>query len=105
VKVLESVHEILEEIEQEYVVLRDHGHHPNLPAFHGLFIHRCSMNAADDQLWIAMEVEIVPEVYFLGQGKTYYIWTCLCIRIAEDCRGFFGIANVIEIDLIRYQRL
>jgi len=55
VKVLESVHEIIEEIEEEYLVLRDHGHHPNLPSFYGLFISRAPHS--QDQLWIAMEVD------------------------------------------------
>jgi len=58
VKVLESVHEIIEEIEEEYQILRDHGYHPNLPSFCGLFMYRCSTRSAD-QLWIAMEVNRV----------------------------------------------
>jgi len=55
VKVLESVHEIIEEIEEEYLILRDHGHHANLPSFFGLFIYRTPHS--EDQLWLAMEVE------------------------------------------------
>ena len=54
VKVLESVHEIIEEIEEEYLILHDHGHHPNLPSFFGIFIYKPPQS--DDQLWIAMEV-------------------------------------------------
>ena len=54
VKVLESVHEIIEEIEEEYLVLRDLGRHPNLPLFFGLFMHRSPRSV--DQLWIVMEV-------------------------------------------------
>ena len=54
VKVLESVHEIIEEIEEEYSILRDHGHHANLPTFFGIFMYKCPHSS--DQLWIAMEV-------------------------------------------------
>ena len=57
VKVLESVHEIIEEIEEEYMILRDHGRHPNLPSFFGIFMYKCLHSA--DQLWIAMEVSCV----------------------------------------------
>jgi len=51
------VHEIIEEIEEEYLILRDHGHHPNLPSFFGIFMYRSPRSA--DQLWIAMEVSSV----------------------------------------------
>jgi len=54
VKILESVHECIEEIEEEYVILRDYGRHPNLPSFYGIFMYKCPCLA--DQLWIAMEV-------------------------------------------------
>ena len=38
VKILEDVHEMLEEIEEETRTLRDLSQHPNLPTFHGVFI-------------------------------------------------------------------
>ena len=51
---LESVHEMIEEIEQEYLILRDQGNHANMPMFYGLYLLRGPKNS--DQLWIAMEV-------------------------------------------------
>ena len=57
VKVLESVYEVIEEIEEEYLILRDHGRHPNLPSFFGIFMQKSPSSA--DQLWIAMEVRRV----------------------------------------------
>ena len=64
VKVLESVHEVIEEIEEEYLILRDHGRHPNLPSFFGIFMHKSPRS--DDQLWIAMEVSCVRLDNYLG---------------------------------------
>ena len=55
IKVLESVDEILDEVEQEYMILRDLSTHPNIPGFHGLFLKR---DPHQDQLWIAMEVGV-----------------------------------------------
>jgi len=55
------VHEIIEEIEEEYLILRDHGYHPNLPSFFGLFIHRSPHSS--DQLWIAMEVSQARHIH------------------------------------------
>ena len=52
---LESVHEVVEEIEEEYQVLRDLGRHPNLPSFFGLY-RKADPEAEEEQLWIAMEV-------------------------------------------------
>jgi len=63
VKVLESVHEIVEEIEEEYLILRDHGQHPNLPTFFGVFIYKSPYSA--DQLWMTMEVSVVGH----GSGR------------------------------------
>ena len=56
VKILESIHEIIEEIEAEYKVLRDLGGHPNIPKFHGLYLKMGEMGS-DDQLWMVMEVQ------------------------------------------------
>jgi len=64
VKVLESVHEVIEEIEEEYLILRDHGRHPNLPSFFGIFMYKSPRS--DDQLWIAMEVSCVRLDNYLG---------------------------------------
>jgi myosin-3 len=51
IKILENVADNIEEIEEEYLVLRDLSRHPNIPAFHGLYFL-----PEVDQLWITMEV-------------------------------------------------
>ncbi|XP_062603883.1 myosin-IIIa-like, partial [Saccostrea cucullata] len=53
-KVLESIHEMIEEIEEEYQVLRDQGNHPNIPRFHGIYL-KPPTNGIDAEVWIAME--------------------------------------------------
>ena len=55
VKILENVADNIEEIEEEYLVLRDLSMHPNIPAFHGLFL-RPGQTQEEDQLWFIMEV-------------------------------------------------
>lgn len=57
IKILENVAENIEEIEEEYLVLRDLSLHPNIPSFHGLYLHRGSL-PEEDQLWFVMEVII-----------------------------------------------
>lgn len=52
VKVLDSIHEMIEEIEQEFIILSEHGDHPNMPKFYGLFLKP----GMDNQIWIVMEV-------------------------------------------------
>ena len=54
VKIMESIHEVVEEVEEEYVVLRDLGGHENLPIFHGIYLKLDPQG--EDQVWIAMEV-------------------------------------------------
>ena len=54
IKVLESIHEMVEEIEEEYQVLRDLSEHPNMPRFYGMYLKR--NNAFDDQMWLVIEV-------------------------------------------------
>ena len=54
VKILESVAEVVEEVETEYRVLRDLGGHPNVPQFYGIYLKQDP--AGEDQIWIAMEV-------------------------------------------------
>ncbi len=56
VKIMESIHEVVEEIEEEYLILRDLSDHPNLPTFHGLYLQQDPQG--EDQLWIAMEVSV-----------------------------------------------
>lgn len=53
VKIMESVNEVIEEIEEEYIVLRDLCHHANLPLFHGIFMKKYN---DDDQLWLVLEL-------------------------------------------------
>lgn len=55
IKILENVAENIEEIEEEYLVLRDLSLHPNIPSFKGLYMKRGSL-PEEDQLWFVMEV-------------------------------------------------
>lgn len=57
VKIMESIKEVVEEIEEEYQILRDLGDHPNIPKFYGLFLKQDPQE--EDQLWIAMEVSSI----------------------------------------------
>ncbi|XP_041374247.1 myosin-IIIb-like [Gigantopelta aegis] len=54
VKVMESIHEVVEEIEEEYLVLRDLSNHPNIPQFHGIYIKQDT--SSEDQIWLVMEM-------------------------------------------------
>ncbi|KAL4217322.1 Myosin-IIIa [Mactra antiquata] len=54
-KILESIHEVIEEIEEEYRILRDYNDHPNMPRFHGLYL-KTGDTGTDDQLWMVMEM-------------------------------------------------
>ena len=58
VKILESITDNLEEIEEEFMVLRDLSKHPNLPEFHGIFLRKSknTKNVDEDQLWFVMEL-------------------------------------------------
>ena len=56
---LENVSEFIEEIEEEYLVLKDLGSEPNFPQFYGLYLKHATSEDVfplKDQLWIAMEV-------------------------------------------------
>ncbi|KAL1110368.1 hypothetical protein AAG570_007899 [Ranatra chinensis] len=55
VKILENVCENIEEIEEEYLVLRDLSVHPNLPTFYGIYLKR-ALVPEEDQLWFIMEL-------------------------------------------------
>uniref|UniRef100_A0A182UFE3 Protein kinase domain-containing protein n=1 Tax=Anopheles melas TaxID=34690 RepID=A0A182UFE3_9DIPT len=55
VKILESIADNIEEIEEEYLVLRDLSKHPNIPDFAGLFLKR-GTTVEDDQLWFVLEL-------------------------------------------------
>nr|CAD7261452.1 unnamed protein product [Timema shepardi] len=56
VKILENVADNIEEIEEEFLVLRDLSLHPNIPAFYGLFLRR-GPSQEEDQLWFVMETD------------------------------------------------
>jgi len=56
IKILENVADNIEEIEEEYLVLRDLCLHPNIPLFHGLFLRHAKPGQEEDQLWFVMEV-------------------------------------------------
>lgn len=58
IKILETITDNLEEIEEEYLVLRDLSQHPNLPSFIGIFLRK-GVSFEDDQLWFVMEVRFV----------------------------------------------
>lgn len=58
IKILETITDNLEEIEEEYLVLRDLSQHENLPSFIGIFLRK-GVCFEDDQLWFVMEVCIV----------------------------------------------
>lgn len=84
VKILENVADNIEEIEEEYLVLRDLSMHPNIPAFHGLFL-RPGQTQEEDQLWFVMEVSlslyglsisiaIICIFYIMFQVIVFYNW-------------------------------
>ncbi|XP_063883342.1 myosin-IIIb-like isoform X3 [Scylla paramamosain] len=54
IKIMENIGENLEEIEEEYLILRDLSIHPNLPSFIGIFFKRGAVRE-EDQAWIVME--------------------------------------------------
>ncbi|XP_072749229.1 myosin-IIIb isoform X2 [Anoplolepis gracilipes] len=68
VKILENVADNIEEIEEEYLVLRDLSLHPNIPLFHGLFLKRAKPGQEEDQLWFVMELCTGGSVTDLVQG-------------------------------------
>ncbi|XP_034246808.1 myosin-IIIb-like [Thrips palmi] len=67
VKILENVADNLEEIEEEYRVLRELSGHPNLPTFRGLYLLRAACRE-EDQLWFVMELCTGGSVTDLVQG-------------------------------------
>ncbi|XP_068982765.1 myosin-IIIb-like isoform X2 [Bombus flavifrons] len=68
IKILENVADNIEEIEEEYLVLRDLSHHPNIPLFRGLFLKRAKPGQEEDQLWFVMELCTGGSVTDLVQG-------------------------------------
>ncbi|XP_058807301.1 myosin-IIIb-like isoform X2 [Phymastichus coffea] len=68
VKILENVADNIEEIEEEFLVLRDLSMHPNIPEFHGIFLKRAKPAQEEDQLWFVMELCTGGSVTDLVQG-------------------------------------
>jgi myosin-3 len=54
-KVMESINEVIEEIEEEYRILKELSSHPNLPKFHGIFSKKSHDNN-EEQIWLCMEL-------------------------------------------------
>lgn len=52
-KVIESIHEKIEEVLPELEILKRYSTHPNLAGFHGAFIN---VDTKHDQLWLVMEL-------------------------------------------------
>ncbi|XP_060877961.1 myosin-IIIb-like [Metopolophium dirhodum] len=55
IKILEDITGNEEEIEDEYLALRDLSLHPNIPSFHGIYFVKGSKQL-NDQLWFVMEL-------------------------------------------------
>lgn len=55
VKILETIADNLEEIEEEYLVLRDLSRQDNLPEFYGIFLKK-GKKKEEDQLWFALQL-------------------------------------------------
>ena len=56
IKVMENIGENLEEIEEEFLVLRDLSLHPNLPSFIGIYLKK-GHKQEEDQVWLVLEVK------------------------------------------------
>lgn len=65
IKVLENIKDNIEEIEEEFLVLRDLCLHPNIPAFYDLYLKR-GASSDDDQLWFVMEVVFIDIILLLS---------------------------------------
>lgn len=55
VKIIENIADNIDEIEEEYLILRDLCMHPNIPQFHGIYMKK-AQRREEDQLWFVMEV-------------------------------------------------
>lgn len=53
VKILKISSEQLDDIHEEYRILRDLSSHPNLPEFYEVYLKR---SRSEDQVWFVMEV-------------------------------------------------
>ncbi|KAG1655870.1 Myosin-IIIa [Nymphon striatum] len=55
VKVMENIADNIEEIEEEFMILKELSRHPNMPDFYGLYM-KPGPDAESDQLWFVMEL-------------------------------------------------
>lgn len=69
IKILEDIAGNEEEIEDEYLALRDLSLHANIPSFHGIYFVKGSKQL-NDQLWFVMEV---------SQSTHFFLALCLYI--------------------------
>ena len=53
VKVMESINDVIEEIEEEYLILKELSNHPNLPKFYGIYLKK---GGEEDQVWLVIEL-------------------------------------------------
>lgn len=58
VKVMESYTELVEEIEEEYKILKDLSNHSNLPDFYGIYLKNVDETEEEeaDQIWLVLEL-------------------------------------------------
>jgi myosin-3 len=57
VKVMESINEVIEEIEEEYRILKELSYHPNLPKFYGIYFKSTGDAVGEEeQLWLVLEL-------------------------------------------------
>ncbi|XP_043241849.1 myosin-IIIa-like, partial [Amphibalanus amphitrite] len=71
IKILEDITDNIEEIEEEFLVLRDLCRHPNITQFHGMFF-KPGKSRDHDQLWFVMELcdggSVTDLVQWLAKG-------------------------------------
>lgn len=70
IKILEDIAGNEEEIEDEYLALRDLSLHPNIPSFHGIYFVKGSKQL-NDQLWFVMEVSLILNIISFSSTCTY----------------------------------
>lgn len=89
IKILENVADNIEEIEEEFLVLRDLSKHPNIPLFHGLFLKRAEPSE-EDQLWFVIEVQFLTTkfsvlfFFLICLNIFYYFFFLVCSYVRED---------------------
>ena len=55
VKLMNTLNEVIEEIEEEYFILKNFSDHVNLPDFYGIFLKK-NIDKGEDQLWLVLEL-------------------------------------------------